>query len=635
MLTQILFAAAPLLLYAVWLGWRFVRGNPPPRFAINVQLSLWLMLYLMITAGLGLFWVANQQLPVFDWHYLFGYLMLLLCGVHLYFNLPLVWRYWRRPGAQKQQAAQQAQAGAPAQAARRQWGRVAFLLFTPAAAYWLGRRGHAANAWWEQPAAATGAPALQAEGQSQRALVMRYHEFSSESRRGVFARAPVFDWGQRPPPFKDWPGLTPLRLQRSAARRSLHQVLQGTQPRTQDLRLAELADILFAGPGITLARPGSAPLRAAPSSGALFPAELYVLVRRMADLAPGLYHYDARDDSLRQLAGAAAAAPLSALLPPAPLALICTAVLGRTGYKYRERAYRYAGVDLGHLLENLRLAGHNHDMQVLPLAAYDDAALQHAMRLDLRQELALAVMLLQPAQEMPQAVPGILSAQALTPGALGLNGLLHQATSLHQTAAAAMPAPGPDPAWLRLPPARPLSAPLREVLQNRRSRRRYTDQALSAQSLSDVLAALAAPVQFSPAIRCYLGLQRVAGVASGLYRYQAERGLRLLQAGDFGARLGAAALDQDVIGEAAAVLLICADSKLALAAGARGYRHMLLECGMVGERWLLAAQALGLAACPVGAFYDDEVSQLFGLQARGEWALHFASLGIAGQEEDD
>lgn len=70
-----------------------------------------------------------------------------------------------------------------------------------------------------------------------------------------------------------------------------------------------------------------------------------------------------------------------------------------------------------------------------------------------------------------------------------------------------------------------------------------------------------------------------------------------------------------------------------LAPGARGYRHMLLECGMVGERALLAAQAL--AACPVGAFYDDEVSQLLGLQARGEWALHFAALGMPGQEEDE
>ena len=30
------------------------------------------MAYLLCTAGLGLFWVANQQLPVFDWHYLFG-----------------------------------------------------------------------------------------------------------------------------------------------------------------------------------------------------------------------------------------------------------------------------------------------------------------------------------------------------------------------------------------------------------------------------------------------------------------------------------------------------------------------------------------------------------------------------------
>ena len=62
--------------------------------------------------------------------------------------------------------------------------------------------------------------------------------------------------------------------------------------------------------------------------------------------------------------------------------------------------------------------------------------------------------------------------------------------------------------------------------------------------------------------------------------------------------------------------------------GARGYRHAFLETGLVGERLLLMAEALGLAACPVGAFYDDEAADLVGVETDDEWVLHFAGLGM-------
>ncbi len=55
-----------------------------------------LLLYVATTAGLGIFWVANQQLPVFDWHYLFGYGTALLVSLHLVFNFPTVWRFFAR-----------------------------------------------------------------------------------------------------------------------------------------------------------------------------------------------------------------------------------------------------------------------------------------------------------------------------------------------------------------------------------------------------------------------------------------------------------------------------------------------------------------------------------------------------------
>ena len=83
---KLLWVALPLLAAAAWLCWRVLRRRLPSRLGLNVATSVLLLGYVATTAGLGIFWVANQQLPVFDWHYLFGYATLLLVALHLAFN---------------------------------------------------------------------------------------------------------------------------------------------------------------------------------------------------------------------------------------------------------------------------------------------------------------------------------------------------------------------------------------------------------------------------------------------------------------------------------------------------------------------------------------------------------------------
>ena len=93
----------------------------------------------------------------------------------------------------------------------------------------------------------------------------------------------------------------------------------------------------------------------------------------------------------------------------------------------------------------------------------------------------------------------------------------------------------------------------------------------------------------------------------------------------------AAALDQDVIGDAAAVFVLSMDRAVFAAdplGPARGYRHAFLEAGLVGERIYLDAVPRGLGVCAVGAFYDDEASKLVGVDPAREWVIHFAALGV-------
>jgi len=59
--------------------------------------------------------------------------------------------------------------------------------------------------------------------------------------------------------------------------------------------------------------------------------------------------------------------------------------------------------------------------------------------------------------------------------------------------------------------------------------------------------------------------------------------------------------------------------------GERGYRYAHFEAGAIGHRLYLAAEALGLRATGIGAFYDEEVHRYLDLTPeRGQVVYHFA-----------
>jgi SagB-type dehydrogenase family enzyme len=59
--------------------------------------------------------------------------------------------------------------------------------------------------------------------------------------------------------------------------------------------------------------------------------------------------------------------------------------------------------------------------------------------------------------------------------------------------------------------------------------------------------------------------------------------------------------------------------------GDRGYRYVHFEAGAIGQRIYLAAEALGLRATGIGAFFDDEVHKYLSLAPEpGQVVYHFA-----------
>ena len=82
-------------------------------------------------------------------------------------------------------------------------------------------------------------------------------------------------------------------------------------------------------------------------------------------------------------------------------------------------------------------------------------------------------------------------------------------------------------------------------------------------------------------------------------------------------QLAQVALNQSFIAQAAVVLVFCADSPRSAAKyGAAGERLYSVQDATIAAAYAeLAATALGLAACWVGAFDEKEVAKLLGLRA--------------------
>lgn len=630
-MNKLVWLLLPLLagaLVAAVLAW---RGRLPGRPALNAWSSLLLLVYLGATAGLGIFWVANQHLPVFDWHYVFGYATLLLLAVHLAFNFRALWAHLRRlPPATRASAGRRPAASALV---------LAGLGLAIGGAYWLGLR----HGRTELRVGASAGPG----GDTGQALVETFHAHSSHSRAGVLRRAPATDWGGAPPPFKslaDRPFLAlPPAWRRAPA--------QGPA-----LHAPALATLLWHAAGVTAER-GGLQLRAAPSSGALFATELYVAARRIGGVAAGLWHHDVPGGGLRALSTGLPPAVAAALPADAVGALVATAVFHRSGHKYGDRTYRYVLADLGHLLENLRAAAAALGVPLRLARGFDESRLADALGIDEREEGVLALAWLYAPGAAPQDVedaPDRAAAarlQAAMPAAettalmLGVTDAVHRATSLRvagggdgaasvaPVAASVPPAPRAAPGVALPVPARVPFDPL-PVIAARRSVRRYRPQPVPLQALSELLDAMARPGPLlSGAVRVHVVVHAVQGLAEGAWHYDATAHALRASASAPPAqrsRTRAAALDQDAAGNAAAVIVLAID-RGAFAAdamgAARGYRHAFLEAGMLGERLYLQAGFVGLAVCAVGAFYDDEAAALIGIDPQREWVVHLATLG--------
>jgi SagB-type dehydrogenase family enzyme len=194
------------------------------------------------------------------------------------------------------------------------------------------------------------------------------------------------DWANKPDTYKRYPAARRLALPpaRTAGGADLWDVLARRRSvrRFQSARLtqAELSQLLWAAQGITL-RAERYAFRTAPSAGALYPVETYLVLHSIEDVEPGVYHYAVETHELEQLRSgdyrleATSAALDQTLAGQASVVFVWTAVFGRSKWKYRQRAYRYVYLDAGHIAANVALAAVALGLGSCQVGAlYDDEA---------------------------------------------------------------------------------------------------------------------------------------------------------------------------------------------------------------------------------------------------------------------
>jgi SagB-type dehydrogenase family enzyme len=130
-------------------------------------------------------------------------------------------------------------------------------------------------------------------------------------------------------------------------------------------------------------------------------------------------------------------------------------------------------------------------------------------------------------------------------------------------------------------------------------------------------------------VETYISVQNIETVETGLYHFQpAEFCLEKMSAEFYGNKVAEAGLGQSFLAKAGLVVIWSAILRRNMSKYShRGMRYIFMDAGHICQNLLLAAEALGLGACPVAAFYDEELNALLGLDGTEESVIYMAAVG--------
>ena len=191
--------------------------------------------------------------------------------------------------------------------------------------------------------------------------------------------------------------------------------------------------------------------------------------------------------------------------------------------------------------------------------------------------------------------------------------------------------------FIKLPsPSKRGAMSLEEVISKRRSKRSYMDKSLSRQQISQVLWAgqgitdTKNKFRSAPSAGGLYPLEIYMVSKEALYHYLPDsHTLEKLSGEDLRNNLSEAAMGQSSIKEAPASIVITAVyERTTVKYQERGVMYVHIEAGHAAENIQLQAVALGLGSVPVGAFSEEQVSNVLSLP-EGCKPLYIIPVGYA------
>jgi SagB-type dehydrogenase family enzyme len=516
--------------------------------------------------------------------------------------------------------------------------------------------------------------------------VRDYHNSSKHTYASVRTSPHKLDWPNRPSPFRVFDNHPKVDLPRellsadapavSVLSEGLSGLPEGAKHPPHDL--TTLASWLHLANGITGEhRVGkqTVHLRSCPSTSALFPFEIYVAAFAIAGLEPGLYHYSVKECALRKLRdGGVALAQIKKgrpdldFLKTVPAVLLVSTVFCRSTWRFRQRGYRYALIDAGHLVQNLVTAAnglgiqtttrltmnHRNARELIGVAAHAPfGEAESVQAMVVWAETATQPMTMPEKSPLPkrgerlQPIPRPALAPSAT--AYGTVVAVHHDCVAPGVAVREIRPPltesNPfDPELtaeeLPAPGAHTGGPPLAQVMTTRRSAADFVREPINLDALWTINRLAFRGGSHFPVFPSgpHVGLLRpmwivnaVDGMQPGLWCFDAACDRWMLhRAGEFRLESRYLCLEQPICGHAAAACFMLADLKTLMDCGGPDtYRLAHLEAGVVGQRMFLAAAALGVGCAGIGPFYDDETIAFLEPKQPGWEAIYSVVLGVA------
>ncbi|KLO24183.1 nitroreductase [Marinitoga sp. 1197] len=185
---------------------------------------------------------------------------------------------------------------------------------------------------------------------------------------------------------------------------------------------------------------------------------------------------------------------------------------------------------------------------------------------------------------------------------------------------------------------------LKEVLNNRMSRRNFSDIPLSLEELSYLLYytqgirnIVKNKVTFRTVpsagathpLETYLLIFNVEGIEKGLYRYiPTVDKLQLLKKGDFSKEVIEATLGQIFVGNSAVVFVWTAiPYRTEWKYSFEAHKTIAIDAGHVCQNLYLTAESINCGTCAVAAYDQEKMDNLIGVDGEEEFVVYLAPVG--------